>query len=161
MLVKIDITGRYHLNNQQPSGHIMLWKLFAGALSLYLIDCIYILYTNEPTVELLGGGVMQFFGVAAVITYGFDIETFDRRVWSYLSKLFAVYIVYSIVRPLWVLWGMPSSGTDPTPMLLLWIALGLTLSLIVVVGYFQWLAMLRCARGEAVNRQTVRNWKRS
>ncbi|WP_245457295.1 hypothetical protein [Rhizobium leguminosarum] len=161
MLGKIDITGRYHLNNQQPSGHIMLWKLFAGALSLYLVDYIYILYTNEPTVDLLVGGVMQFFGVAAVITYGFDIETFDRRFWSYLSKLFAVYIVYSIVRPLWVLWGMPSPVTDPTPMLLLWIALGLALSLIIVVGYFQWLAMLRCARGEAVNRQTVRNWKRS
>ncbi|MGO7211286.1 hypothetical protein ACCS75_09345 [Rhizobium ruizarguesonis] len=131
----------------------MLWKLFAGALSLYLLDCIYLLYTDEPTVEMLVGGVMQFFGVAAVITYGFDIETFDRRVWSYLSKLFAVYIVYCIVRPLWVLWSMPSFGTDPTPMLLLWIALGLALSLIIVAGYFQWLAMLRCARGEAVDRQ--------
>jgi hypothetical protein len=36
----------------------MLWKLFAGALSLYLLDCIYLLYTNEPTVEMLGSGLV-------------------------------------------------------------------------------------------------------
>ncbi|CAN7646078.1 hypothetical protein [Rhizobium sp. LjRoot258] len=128
----------------------MLWKLFAGALSLYLLDCIYLLYTNEPTIELLVSGIMQLLGVAAVITYSFDIEIVDRRCWSYLSKVFVVYIVYNVVRPLWVLWNMPTSGTDPTIVSLLWFTLGSALLLIIVVGYFQLLAMLRCARGEAV-----------
>ncbi|WP_339151125.1 hypothetical protein J4T87_0011575 [Rhizobium sp. T1473] len=131
----------------------MLWKLFAGALSLYLLGCIYLLYANEPTIELLVDGIMQLLGVAAVITYGFDIEIIDRRCWSYLSKVFVVYIVYYVVRPLWVLWNMPTSGTDPTTISLLWVTLGSALLLIIVVGYFQLLAMLRCARGEAVARR--------
>lgn len=140
-------------SRRQILDYVMLWKLFAVALSLFLLDCIYLLYTNEPDIELLGGSIMQLLGVAAVITYGFDIEIIDRRCWRYLSKVFVVYIVYCVVRPLWVLWNTSTSGADPAAVSLLWVTLGLALLLIIVVSYFQLLAMLRCARGEAAARR--------
>jgi hypothetical protein len=130
----------------------MLWKLFAGALCLWLLDCVYLLYTNQPSVEMFVGGVMQLFGVAAVLSYGFDLEIIGRRYWNTFSKIYAAYIAYCVVRPLWTIWGMSTSHNDPATISLLWIALGAVLSVILVLGYFQWLAMRRCARGEAVGR---------
>jgi hypothetical protein len=131
----------------------MLWKLFAGALCLWLLDCVYILYSNEPTVEMFVDGVMQLFGVAAVLSYGFDLEIIERRYWSTFSKIYAAYIAYRVVRPLWTLWGISTSHDDSATLSLMWMGLGAVLLLIATLGYFQWLAMLRCSRGEAAGRR--------
>lgn len=131
----------------------MLWRLFAVALCLLLLNCVYLLYRDQPTVEMFVAGVMQLFGAAAVLSYGFDLEIIDRQYWSSFSKIYAAYIAYCIVQPLWTLWGISTSHNDSATLSLLWAGLGVVLLLIATLGYFQWLAMLRCSRGEAAGRR--------